>query len=260
MRSFLIRCYPARWRARYGNEFEALLEERPLGPFDVADILLGALDAQLRFRGHGADARHPRRLTMSLRIGGIAAIIGAALFATSIVLGIGSLGDFDPVAPAILLLSGSVVLLVALAGLSAFQARVHPILSWAAFAVTAIGMLAGIVGVIGMQVVGDGYWTPFILGILGALVGSTLFAIATFRTAALSRRAALLLGVSSVATIVSGLGGNTFGPIPLIVTSIGFALAWLALGVYAVRLDRPASPIATRVNTAGTPGVAGGAR
>ena len=55
MRSFLIRCYPARWRARYGDEFEAILEERPLGPFDVADILLGAFDAQLRLRGHGVD-------------------------------------------------------------------------------------------------------------------------------------------------------------------------------------------------------------
>ena len=57
MRSFLIRCYPARWRARYGDEFEAILEERPLGPFDVADILLGALDARLRQRGRDADIR-----------------------------------------------------------------------------------------------------------------------------------------------------------------------------------------------------------
>ena len=38
MRRFLVRLYPADWRARYGDEFEALLEERPLGPFDVADI------------------------------------------------------------------------------------------------------------------------------------------------------------------------------------------------------------------------------
>ena len=44
MRS-LVRLYPASWRARYGEEFEALLEERPLGPFDVADVLLSAVDA-----------------------------------------------------------------------------------------------------------------------------------------------------------------------------------------------------------------------
>ena len=54
MRSLLIRLYPARWRARYGDEFAAILEERPLGPFDVADILLGAFDAQLRLRGRDA--------------------------------------------------------------------------------------------------------------------------------------------------------------------------------------------------------------
>ena len=54
MRTILVRCYPARWRARYGDEFLALLEERPLGPYDVADILLGALDARLRSRMRAA--------------------------------------------------------------------------------------------------------------------------------------------------------------------------------------------------------------
>ena len=54
MRTLLIRCYPAAWRERYGDEFEAVLEERPLGPFDVADVLLGALDARLRMRNRRA--------------------------------------------------------------------------------------------------------------------------------------------------------------------------------------------------------------
>ena len=80
MRSLLIRLYPARWRARYGDEFEAILEERPLGPFDVADILLGALDAQLRLRGRGADIHEGTGFSMSLRLGGAAAIVGAVLF------------------------------------------------------------------------------------------------------------------------------------------------------------------------------------
>ena len=52
--NLLLRCYPARWRARYGDEFAAVLDERPLGPFDVADVLLGALDAHLHLRGLGA--------------------------------------------------------------------------------------------------------------------------------------------------------------------------------------------------------------
>lgn len=238
MRSVLIRCYPARWRARYGDEFEALLEERPLGPFDVADILLGALDAQLRLRRRGSDTRQGSAFSMSLRIGGIAAIIGGAVLATSIVLGIGIVGDVDPVVPGILLITGSLAILVALAGLSAFQARSHPVLSWAAFGVAAVGMVVCIVGVVGMQLVREEYWMVFILGLLGAFVGSTLFAIATYLTAALSRRAALLLGVSTVLTIAAGLGGNILGPAPLIVTSIGFALGWFVLGIRAIRLDR----------------------
>ena len=139
MTKFLIRLYPARWRARYGDEIEAILDERPLGPFDVADILLGAFDAQLRLRKVGTDIAHGRSFSMSLRIGGFAAVLGGALLATSIVLGIGIVGSVEPVVPGILLVTGSLALLVALAGLSAFQARTHPVLSWAAFAVTAVG-------------------------------------------------------------------------------------------------------------------------
>ena len=64
--SLLVRVYPPRWRARYGAEFETLLEERPLGPFDVADVLLGALDAHLHLRGLGAASEHTKGFTMTL--------------------------------------------------------------------------------------------------------------------------------------------------------------------------------------------------
>jgi hypothetical protein len=232
MRSFLIRCYPARWRARYGDEFEAILKERPLGPFDVADILLGALDAQLRLRGRGSDIAQGRGFSMSLRIGGIAAIVGPALWAVGLFLGSGILVDVDGAVPGGLLLSGMLALLLALAGLSAFQARVHPVLSWAAFAVAAVGTIVCIVGIVGMFLVADEYWIVFILGIFGAFVGSSLFAIATYRTAAPSRRAALLLGVGSVLTIVIGLGGDRiFPPQLLLATLVCFALGWFALGI-----------------------------
>jgi len=46
-RSWLIRLYPRAWRQRYGEEFEALLEECLCSPLDILDILLGALDAHL---------------------------------------------------------------------------------------------------------------------------------------------------------------------------------------------------------------------
>ena len=79
MIAFLLRLYPARWRTRYGDEFAALLAERPLGPFDVADVLLGALDAQLHLRGLGSWSEHRRGFPMSLRLGGVAAFAGGTL-------------------------------------------------------------------------------------------------------------------------------------------------------------------------------------
>lgn len=43
----LLLLYPRDWRARYGDEFAALLEEIPLTPLALLDVLLGALDARL---------------------------------------------------------------------------------------------------------------------------------------------------------------------------------------------------------------------
>ena len=236
MTKFLIRLYPARWRARYGDEFEAILEERPLGPFDVADILLGAFDAQLRLRRVGTDIAHGRGFSMSLRIGGFAAVLGGALLATSIVLGMGLVGNFEPAVPGILFVTGSLALLVALAGLSAFQARTHPVMAWLAVAVTAVGASVVIIGIVGMR-----NWDVMTVGFLGVIIGSSLFAVATFRTAALSRGAALLLGVASILMIPAGFSGNDLGPVPLFVTTVGFAVGWFILGIDAIRLDRPAT-------------------
>lgn len=52
----LLRTYPAAWRQRYGEEFLALLADRPAGWRAAADILGGALDARL----------HPGRTPLSV--------------------------------------------------------------------------------------------------------------------------------------------------------------------------------------------------
>ncbi|HVO69775.1 MAG TPA: hypothetical protein VMT24_07005 [Aggregatilineaceae bacterium] len=44
---WLVRAYPQAWRARYEDEFLALMAERPFALADVADIARGALDAHL---------------------------------------------------------------------------------------------------------------------------------------------------------------------------------------------------------------------
>ena len=248
MRSLLIRCYPARWRARYGDEFEAILEERPLGPFDVADILLGALDARLRPRGHGATVEHERGFTMTLRIGGFAAILGAALVSLALLLGSGALVRIDRVVPSLLILTGSLALLVALAGMSAFQARAHPRLSWAAMWLLVIATVSSSVGVlVGLvDTSGEGSFIWLMLGLLVAVIGSVLYGIVTYR--ALSTGAALLLVAAGVLLFV-GLavssndhrGASAIGIVAFYPGIICYVAGWFVLGVQAIRLDRPAT-------------------
>jgi hypothetical protein len=48
IRAWLTRLYPRPWRDRYAEEFDALLEQCLHTPWDVVDILLGALDAHLQ--------------------------------------------------------------------------------------------------------------------------------------------------------------------------------------------------------------------
>lgn len=45
--AWLLRLYPLEWRARYGDEFAALLEDYPLSLLSLWDVFLGALDARL---------------------------------------------------------------------------------------------------------------------------------------------------------------------------------------------------------------------
>jgi hypothetical protein len=133
-----------------------------------------------------------------------------------------------------------VALLLAVAGLSAFQARVYPTLTWSAFWVTAVGTLAFIAGILGMTfaeapIEGEAYWGIWFLGTLTAIVGSTLFAIATYRTRALSRVAATLIGSGSLLFFTLNAGSQLLGAVILFC----FFLGWFAIGVQAIRLDRP---------------------
>ena len=261
MRSLLVRCYPAGWRARYGEEFAALLEERPLGPFDVADILLGALDAQLRLRGQRSASHHERGLTMSLRLGGVAAILGGTLIPAGFI--ITSVDGSDDAYPGVLfMLAGLAALIIALIGLSAFQARRHPRLIWTAFALPAFGSALACVGIVGMGVVGDrpflaGFnsWEISMLGLFATALGTFLFAVATYRTGTLARPAAGLLAVGSgLLAVVFVVGVTGIGSLAvrngalLSVLSmaglLGFAGGWAALGWAAIRTDRPSAAMA----------------
>jgi hypothetical protein len=251
VRRRLLRLYPASWRARYADEFELILEDRPLGPFDVADIVLGALDAHLHLRGLGAASQHGKGFAMSLRIGGWAAIVGGPLWFLGLA---GASADtIDGPGPwSGVMVAGTAALLVALIGLTAFQARRYPRLIWVAFALPALGIVLSAIGGVAMAVVGDrpflgdlSPWYVWMSGTITMFVGSGLFAIATWRTRTLSRRAAGLLAISSVAVFaavppMTGLFASpdlVIGALFLIAMA-AFVGGWIALGTSALRIDR----------------------
>ena len=245
MIGLLLSLYPARWRRRYGEEFRAVLEARPLGPFDVADVLLGALDARLTpFRLPGtASGGH----LVLLRIGGFGAVFGGAAWFAGLAVASG-LAAAEGGRPWLgVMAAGSIGLLVALVGLSAFQGHRRPVLAWVAFAVPAISTVASAVGATAMLVLpeddslfGTSPWGIWMIGLLGLFVGSILFAVATYQADVLSRRAAAALGGTAAAALILGVfvsgASNTSGAAAVMAMTIGaFAASWMWLGISALR-------------------------
>ena len=188
---------------------------------------------------------------MSLRIGGYAAIGGAFLWLLGLVFGSASetAAGFEALT-LIAVVLGTALLLVALVGLSAFQARTYPRLTWAAFAIPAIGALTSLAGMgltagLGDRpIIGDySAWYVWLVGTLALIVGSGLFGLATWRTRTLSRRGAALLGIGSLAIVPVllnlALGGDVAWTwILFVVTVLAFATGWLALGIGVLRATR----------------------
>ena len=95
------------------------------------------------------------------------------------------------------------------------------------------------------------------IGLIATAVGTILFALATYRTRAMSRPAAGFLAMAAgylVTVIVvafSGLFGNVSGVarhrgggLLGIAGLLGFSIGWVVLGWTAIRADRPAPALA----------------
>lgn len=242
----LIRLYPSAWRERYGDEMDAVLEERALGPFEIADLLLGALDAHLHLGRLGDRFEHRKGITMSLRIAGFAAIVGGLLWALVWALDyyvVSTVAQGGEDQARLFLAAPAIALLVAIAGLSSFQARAHHAEVWTSFAITAIGVGLLIVGwgIIPL-LSGDPAWGIGFMGGLALLIGTILFARVTYVTAALSRSAVMLLGIGALLGLVSiGVAivwDALEGRLILSLGGVAFAIGWIALGIDAIRRDR----------------------
>ena len=180
---------------------------------------------------------------MSLRIGGIAAIVGASLIVIVIALTGGRTEGSE--SASIALLVALAALLVAVTGMSAFQARSNPWLVWTAFAVTAVGtVLIFVAGVSELAGAGARDWRdgPLTIGAVAAALGSAAFGIATYRGSGLSRRGALALVIGPVAGFIGAIAvGQDLWELGMLLVVVGivcFLAGWFTLGVAAIRLDR----------------------
>jgi hypothetical protein len=99
-------------------------------------------------------------------------------------------------------------------------------------------LVVAAVGFVGAWLGRDGFWDFGALGVVIALVGTLFFAILTYQTSALSRRAALLLAAGAALPFASMLFQQ---PLFIVAALICFLLGWFLLGVQAIRLDRPAT-------------------
>ena len=242
----IVRLYPAAWRERYGDEMEALLEERPLGPFDVVDLFLGALDAHLHLRGLGHASEHEKGFTMSLRTAGIAAIVGGTFWGLTWVLvflnDLVGAGDGNVPVAFLTISIAAIATLVALAGLSAIQARVYRRATWLSFLAPAAGLILVLVGFVGMSVL-EIFWTIGMIGLLLYLVGVAVFGVVTYATGVFRRLPPSIIAAGGIVGGVAFLGllGTGGADVPMWVALLGvlvMSAGWILMGVDAVRRDR----------------------
>ena len=147
-----------------------------------------------------------------------------------------------------LLGAACLAILIALIGLSAFQAHRDPKLAWAAFLVPAVGSLMSLAGLYGTLagpgdtpiLFGVSAWGLSLLGILATSIGSILFGLATVRARVLSSRAATALAISSATFTFIGLlgiggsGPTALGQAALAASILAFGGSWAWLGATAL--------------------------
>ena len=222
--SALLRLYPAAWRARYGDEFEALVADRPPSRRDVIDIVMGALDARLS--PQLTTTPIARRARATDRVAGGAAIAAGLIWSATYVGGWLLHAEGDLSLP-ILLAIGFMLLSLPGSYLAAYRRPV--VLGVTALGVSIAAVLAELVP-----------WSPLLVlpavAILGALgPGALALAAARAGVPARDRWRLLLMTIPwpFVGTFAAFVGVvPTIVPIPLVIASfLPLGIAWMVLGL-----------------------------
>jgi hypothetical protein len=249
----LVRLYPRAWRDRYEEEFVAVLEARPVGPFDAVDIFLGALDARRRAFGRARSMVQRKEIRMSTRLGGLAALATGLLW-FAVMAAVALREGFELLGVASMLL-GLVTLVLAVIGLGAAQGRAHPVATWTAVAVPVVGAVVTIIGFLVLNpIYGDvpviGDLTPWAIGTVGVmatLIGAILFGLVTLMSRVLSPSAAAMIAVGGFGVLVLAMvGGSGVAALPeilmqilLVPAVVAFGVGWLWLGRNAMQAAPP---------------------
>jgi hypothetical protein len=241
----LLRLYPAAWQERYGEEMSRILDDRPPSPFDVADLLLGAIDAHLHLRGLGKRSEHRKGIPMSLHLAGLAAVLSGGLWASffvyvSTAYGGGGGGSSLLWIPLVVL--AGLALVVALAGLSGQRFRASPGATWAAVALPAGGVGMALLGLAIGALAGDfsydegEFGTAFLyVGLMVMLLGSLAFAAIS---ASLGRAALIASAAIFVGAVLTLAGLFSFTLTWLAVGGLSYGVGWIGLGIDAIRRGR----------------------
>jgi len=180
-------------------------------------------------------------LSIGVRAGGLAAMLGGLLLAAAAVLMAfrppGVPGGPHQAADDLLLATLLAVVLIVggVAGLHLRQAGRAGAQGTRAFAIAvggvATAVLGAVMGAIGLPIA----WGVFVLGFYTACIGSTQLGLAALRTEVVPRPAALLLAVSSFALMAF----NTEDVRALLAVPFGVAWAWLGYALLAERGVKP---------------------
>ncbi len=245
----LVGLYPADWQARYGPEFEAVLDARPPSVRDRIDILRGAIDARLHPQAPGTGDRSPAPYPVSvlpgvlLALGGLAWAIASLIVATA---RITPSGYLDAEAAWAFMMAAIVLIplgtTIALGALPSPMARRGGALN-AAFLVSVLA-----VWILPWPILG----IAMILAVVFFSLTGLHHAIVAARVGWVPRAVAALVVVATTAGVAGfawflmlGLGGpggqasaqETFRLLYTVVVA-PFGVAWVLLGAFMVRRSR----------------------
>lgn len=253
---WLVRLYPADWRARYGDEFLDLLESRPLTLRSAFDVLLGAVDAHLDPQLVGDPLLHPR-LPTSTRLLGVAAMGSGLIVILGILFSIGvghSSSSFAEVAWTepfgfFRLAMFAPLALGGMIGVHRRQVARAPVVAWLGLAPAVIfaglatpnilpegtGLMTFHTGQAGF-ILGTGFWASAMgFGVVAAMIGVA------------PRLGALSMAVGAPMAMIGMFSQTEFWSLVAQagVVIFGFGLMWLGIDLVLRREEPSLSPAKT---------------